>query len=286
MKRGNKVYWVIFGLCLIIMILAMLNETNIFYIVKNFIFSPEYRENFTLAESDVKTNISLFVVIKQVMTNYRWQFDYLLIFGTNFFQILLPCIVSISGILFYKKFHSIYQYTIYRNANYKKYLLQEIMKESLKMASAFFMSFIIYYIMRLIISKGAMSPYMERSLFLDILGNQFYYNYKYLYYILDGLTRFFLIPFIYSFFSCSLAIVLPTQKQVLFASNIYYYGLSMMGFALQYLFGDYAIYINPSVIMASGSYNHVNTILLFVIHLIPIVISLFIIKRKSRYVEI
>ena len=62
MKRGNKVYWVIFGLCLIIMILAMLNETNIFYIVKNFIFSPEYRENFTLAESDVKTNISLFVV--------------------------------------------------------------------------------------------------------------------------------------------------------------------------------------------------------------------------------
>ena len=268
------------------MILAMLNETNIFYIVKNFIFSPEYRENFTLAESDVKTNISLFVVIKQVMTNYRWQFDYLLIFGTNFFQILLPCIVSISGILFYKKFHSIYQYTIYRNANYKKYLLQEIMKESLKMASAFFMSFIIYYIMLLIISKGAMSPYMERSLFLDILGNQFYYNYKYLYYILDGLTRFFLIPFIYSFFSCSLAIVLPTQKQVLFASNIFYYGLSMMGFALQYLFGDYAIYINPSVIMASGSYNHVNTILLFVIHLIPIVISLFIIKRKSRYVEI
>ena len=86
MKRGNKVYWVIFGLCLIIMILAMLNETNIFYIVKKFIFSPEYRENFTLAESDVKTNISLFVVIKQVMTNYRWQFDYLLIFGTNFFQ--------------------------------------------------------------------------------------------------------------------------------------------------------------------------------------------------------
>ena len=52
--------------------------------------------------------------------------------------------------------------------------------ESLKMASAFFMSFIIYYIMLLIISKGAMSPYMERSLFLDILGNQFYYNYKYL----------------------------------------------------------------------------------------------------------
>ena len=123
MKRGNKVYWVIFGLCLIIMILAMLNETNIFYIVKKFIFSPEYRENFTLAESDVKTNISLFVVIKQVMTNYRWQFDYLLIFGTNFFQILLPCIVSISGILFYKKFHSIYQYTIYRitkNIFYRK----------------------------------------------------------------------------------------------------------------------------------------------------------------------
>ena len=56
--KQNKIYIIIFFICFMIMILSALNETNIFNIVGNFIFNSDYRENFTLAESTIKTDIN------------------------------------------------------------------------------------------------------------------------------------------------------------------------------------------------------------------------------------
>lgn len=284
--KNNKTYIFIFLVCFFIMMLSALRQTNIFEIVCKFIFDSDYRENFTLAESNIKTSISLFDVIKQVLINYSWKFDYLLIFGTNLFQVLLPCIVSICGVMFFNNYNTIYNFSIYRGTKYKYFIKRSIRNESLKMALSVFLSFMLYYLIMLLLTHGSLSSYMGRTLFLDILGENFYNNFTYLYYIMDGLVRFFLIPFIYSYLSCFLAIYLKTQKQVFFCSNIYYYGLSIVGFGLYYLIGDLAIYINPSVIMASGTYNNVNTILLFLIHLIPLFVCYFILKRNSSNEDI
>lgn len=284
-KQNFHIYLLIGLFCLITMIITMLNETNIFYIVKNFIFNPEYRNNFTLAESNIKENISLTQVIIHVFSNYRWNFDYLIIFGTNLFQILLPIIVSVTGLIFYTKYNSIYKFALYRK-EYKKYLLSEIFKESFKMSIIIFSSYMVYYILLLLITKGNNYSFMQRTLFLDILGQNFYNNHLYLYYLLDGSLRFLIIPFIYSMLACSISIICKTKKQVLLISNIYYYGMSMIGFFMYYIIGDNSIYLNPSVIMASGTYNNVHTIMLFAIHLVPIIISVLILERKNKSVEL
>lgn len=289
MKKFRKIfnkYFLLFLFCIIIMLICSLYETNIFYIVRRFLFDSEYRANFSLAESTIKTNINVFQVIKQVITNYDGKFDYLLIFGTNLFQILLPCVVSIFGVLFYYKYSSIDQFAIYKTKNYDKYIRKQITHEALKTASTIFFSFIFFYIILFIITKGELSNYMGRTLFIDLLGNSFYNNNTYLYYILDGAIRMFLIPFVYTFFACSLAIILKTQKQVFLVSNIYYYGLSAIGFGLYYLIGDIALYFNPSVIMASGSYNNINTMLLICTNVIPLILGILIIRGKSKNVEI
>ena len=286
-KNIPKRYFILSLICFLVMTICILYETNIFFIVKNFIFNSEYRENFTLAESNIKTNINIFQVIHQVISNYDWKFDYSIIFGTNFFQLILPCIVSISGLVFYNKYHNIYNFSIHRNQNYKKYIKKEIRNESIKTSLSVFSAFLFFYILIIVITKGELSTYgMGRSLFLDVFGTSFYYANPYFYYLLDGLVRFFLIPFIYTYFSCSVSIIAKSKKQVFFISNIYYYGLSVIGFGLYYIFGEIAIYINPSVIMASGSYSNVNTILLLFVSLIPLLIGNIILRGKTHAKEI
>ena len=83
-----------------------------------------------------------------------------------------------------------------------------------------------------------------------------------------------------------MATILKNQKQVFFSSNIYYYGLSIIGFGLYYIFGEWSIYINPSVIMASGTYNSVNTLLLLFVNVIPIIIGLILLKRRFKYADV
>ena len=144
--KQNKIYIIIFFICFMIMILSALNETNIFNIVGNFIFNSDYRENFTLAESTIKTDINLFQVIKQVLSNYSWKFDYILIFGTNFFQILLPFIVSIIGVSFYNEYNTIYNFSIHKQKSYSKFIKNNIIKKSLKMSATMFLAFLMFYV--------------------------------------------------------------------------------------------------------------------------------------------
>lgn len=282
-KKEAKRYMLLFLVCFLVMVICTLYETNIFYILKNFIFNAEYRENFTLAESNIKENINILQVINQVISNYDWRFDYSIIFGTNFFQLILPCIVSISGLIFYNKYHSIFKFSIHKHKSYDKYIKNEIKTESLRTSLSIFGSFLLFYAFILLITKGSLSTYsVDRTLFIDLFGNSFYYKIPHLYYILDGLVRFFLVPFIYTYFSCTVAILAKSQKQAFFSSNIYYYGLSVIGFGLYYIVGNAALYINPSVIMASGSYSNINTILLLLFNSIPLFISELILKGKKH----
>lgn len=282
--KKNKMYAVIFLFCLLIMIMSALRETNIFFIVRSFLFDAEYRENFTLAESSVRTEITLFQVIWEILSTYDWRFDYIIVFGTNFFQLLLPFIVSVTGVYFYLKYNSIYKMSIYREKKYKLFIGRQIMNNSLKTAVSVFAAYLVFYVIVLFLTQGKLTVYMGRTLLLDILGHSFYDSHTYLYYLLDGIIRFFLVPLSYAFFSCTLATMLNSQKQILLLSNVYYYGLSIIGFGLYYLFGKWMIYINPSVLMASGTYDSVNTVLLVMINLIPMIVSC-IYLNKGRFAE-
>lgn len=264
------------------MMICALNECNIFYIVSSFIFNESYRENFTLSYSRVKWDISLFEVIKRTLTEYRWKFDYLIVFGTNLFQIFLPCLAAAAGLIFYGHFRSIDKMKWFRVKSYKQSLLKEISDYSLKMAGALFLAYMLFFLFLLIVARGNMYGDMGRTLLLDILGNSFYARHTYLYYVLDGLVRFFLMPYIYAFLSCTIAVQARSQKQVFLLSNLYYYGLSIVGFSLYYSLGEYALYLNPSVIMASGSYNDVNTLLLVLLNIVPLVFSLLYLLLRQK----
>jgi len=257
-----------------------------YYIVGNYIFDKNYRENFGLADGPTRLNYNLFQLIKYIFTGQIWLFDYILIFGTGLFQVILPGIVSIAGLNFYGKLHTINKTTAYRKKNYANYIANDILLESLKISISVFSAYIAYYLFALYLSGGQLSDYAGRELFLDILGDDFYTKYPYFYYLLDGFVRFFMIPFIYSLYACAISLFANGKKQVFLASNAYYYGLTVVAFGLYMLIGNNAIYLNPTVIMASGAYLDINTILLMSLHMIPIIISYFMIKRHVNHVEL
>lgn len=284
----KKYHWAfgVFGICLMIFLFTMLQETNIFTTLLRYIVDANYRENYSLAESDVKTVFNIFQVVPYVMAHHPWRFDVTFIFSTNLFQLILPLIVSISGLIYYEKYHSIEQYCYYRKQKYSKRLIQSIAWHALVCACSIFLAFLIFYSINFTITKGKLSTYVGRELYLDLLGYAFYDAHPYVYYLLDGITRFFIIPFIYAFLSCTLVTIVKSQKELLFTSNIYYYGLSVIGFGLYAAFGDIAIYFNPSAIMASGTYTNIHTLLLFVIHIIPFIFCFIWIYYKGKHVEI
>lgn len=282
----NLIYLIIFVNCLIFMLVFAINETNIFIILKNYLLDTDFRDNYWIVEGGKYVGFNPLKVIINVLGEYNWKFDYIIIWGTNFFQTLIPIFASIAGFLFYRDFHSIYKNIIYRIKNYRSFIVKEISVKSLKISLSIFSAYISFFLIILIITKGELNNTITRELFLDILGKEFYSDHTYLYYLLDGFVRFFLIPFIYSFFSCSISMFLKTKKQVLFAPILYYFGLSVVAVFTGYLIGHLSIYINPITIMISGSYNDINTYYLTFINILPILISVIVLKRNFKNVEV
>ena len=149
-----------------------------------------------------------------------------------------------------------------------------------------FISFILFYIFAFLISKGETNIDITRCLFLDIFGESFYSNYTWFYYLLDGLVRFFIMPFIYSLFACIISLEAKSFKQAFVIPIGYYFCLSFISIILEQIFGNIALYFNPTMIMASGDYHSINTILAFAIHLLPIIICFIIVRKKGNKIEI
>ena len=86
------------------MLISILSETNIFYIAKEYIFNLDYRNDF-IKNSDIPfdSKLDLLNILKFELKNFKWSYDYIIIWGTNIFQLLIPIFAAIAALIFYKK---------------------------------------------------------------------------------------------------------------------------------------------------------------------------------------
>ena len=299
LKRNWK-YILILLICLIIMIVNFFSNTNMSWILKEAIFNPEYRVEW-FANPEYQANYvringsmagfdemskSVFTIFKDVIYNAQFSFDVSVIFSTIWFQIIIPLFTVVSGIEFYKSFHSIFQLRLHNKKRYRETIIKEIMLNALKLAGAIFVAYFIFLIFAYFAENSGKLGADGRSLFSDLLGNEFYINHTFIYFVLEGLVRFFIVPFVYATLSQSVVLLGKDLKEVIAAPILYYYGLSAVGFALYLLVPSIAIYLNPSLIMASGSYEGYNSLLMIAINSLPLVIAFIIIFVRTRHVEV
>lgn len=267
------------------MFVSIIYETNLFYIVKQYLFNPTYRDNYLNSDINFESELNLFNVIKFELLNFDWTYDYMIIWGTNAFQFVLPILCGISALVFFKKNNTINKFIIYKQKNYKKIILKEINKKSLKLSFSLFLSFIIFCVISYIISNGNTNIYISRNFLLDLLPNNFYNNYTFIYYLLDGFVRLFFASYIYSFFACAISLNCIDSKKAFFTPIIYYFGLAMISMVLSRIFQPF-IYLSPLLIMVTGYYSNINSILVFIVPIFTILFSLLIVYYKGRNIEI
>ena len=282
----KRTYIIIGILCFIFMIYTVLQRQNILTIIFKYIFDVNYRTDFA-PDRVIEGVMTIPRMIIFVIKDSYWSFDSAIVDGTSLFQLIIPFLGVIGGIMFYRKHTSIATYEFYRVNDYRKTILQDILLVSAKIACSIFIGYVAYLtFVNFLIGKN---PHIsgERDFLVDIFGKSFYSNSIYIYFLIEGWFQFFLVPFVYAVLSSSICLIAKSEKQVIFYPCLYYFGFSALGFGLTYIIGINAIYFNPSVMMASGDYIDVNSLLLiFITCSIPLIIGLTIIVRETKHVEI
>lgn len=283
--KRNKLYIIVFFVCLLIFVFYALEETNIFFIVKKFLSDPSYKKSYI--ENSAGTNINgILDVIRDVLTRYPWTFDSEIVWGTNMFQLLLPFFASVASVKFYQEYTTIFQLEMYREKKTtQKFLFRKVFKTASHLALAIFLAYLVFYFLTLWVTKGVLMDGFDRELFNEVYP-EFYENSPYIYYIVEGLVRFLLMPFIYAFFACAIALFAQNQKLVLLVPNIYYFGLSTIAFGLYYVSEKISLYINPTTIMVVGSYENLSSILLIIISCLPFWLGVGLIYWRSKYAQV
>lgn len=266
----GKLFLIIFFLCLIVMTYSLLQDNSSFQLIYKYFTDSSMRSRYTFSK---------------ILGVDGWELNYIMGRLTILYQLFLPALVSIAGILFYKNSHTVHKLQIYRDKKYRSFLLKQILKNSFTIAIATYLSYFVFSIFIYFCSNGAVNPSGIYAFLADIVGDKFQLEHMFIYMSMQGLFKVFLIPFAYAMFSCSMALLMKSEKQVFFTSNFYYYGLSIIGFSLSEVFA-YSEYINPSTALAFGDMQTMHTIIFILINMIPLYIAIFIIFWKSRYVEI
>lgn len=271
--KKNKKYLLISLFIILLIFIQILIYIGVDYVIPKYLTDESYR---LLLKEYGETPLDILVSNFQV-TNIGNH----IIFSTGIFQIIITFLAGLGGLSFYKKFRSIEKMKYYRYKSMRESFYRDCLIEALKWAAAVFVGYFIVYTILCIICDVPEVDYSQipRTLFLDILGKDFYFNHHRLYWLLEGLIRFFWVPFTYAFFTATLSLTAFNSSIVYLIPNLYY--IIMTAFSAIVFNGllksSIGNILNPSVLMASSSYE-LSTISLLLPSLIPILLGCIVIE--------
>lgn len=277
--KENKIEIILFVVVFLLFVLFTYINNNTFLILLKYLFDPSYEE-FLINDMQINNFSSpiLFILLKPFIYN---SFDIVIIWSSTFFQLIITFISSLACYTFGKRHFSINQMIYYKKGNFINAIIKQILNYSIKIAFSIFIGYICFYLICITLGKAPQADYYDgvlpRTLFLDLFGNDFYFEKANIYWLLEGFIRFFLVPLQYAIISCLLCINFKSIKDSYIVCNLIYVLSSAVLGALSYIpfFGKIVIYMNPSVIMASGTYD-LETIPLLFFSFAPIIIIVII----------
>lgn len=210
---------------------------------------------------------------------FFYHFDYLMIFGFFFFQILIIFIAPIGGALFCRRLKTIMNMEASRYPSKKKLITTKMLEYSAYVSLGTYIGFLIVFIAACFLCPVAddINGVQYRTLFCDWFGNDFYMNFRHAYWLLEGTVKYLFIPFVYSLFSCSLSFAVSKTYLVYFLPIVYWFGGTILGYFVHQIDPNIFQYYSPSFIMACS--GEVVTILVFIPHLIILLLTYLLYRR-------
>lgn len=289
LTKENRKYIYIIIICLVIMLYGVMDVMGWIPMIMNTLFNPDYVKNFFINKANpalINTKPTIINVLIDIFSG-QYYFDELMAFGPRFFQIIIPLFAVIPAIQFYKYFHSVYQMRFFKEKQYQKFVFQQITYQSLKLALSIFSAYFIFLIIVQFVSDPTLNQdSIARHFLLDIFGDDLILKYKFVYYLIEGSIRFFMIPFAYSFLAQTSVLYFDNLKEIVAVPIVYYYLLTFIGYGFAVFQNNLYLYFSPAVIMSNGSFTGIHSILLILINMLPLFIGIILIVRKTKHVEV
>lgn len=259
------------------MMLYTYYDNGVFSSVFRYITQSNFRNTINGVLINENTNVVYYYLVRPFA---NIPFDEIIIWGTMLFQLFIPFLACIFCIRYYSEHTTINKMKYHRKSNYKNSIFRDIIWISFKCAATIFAGYLIFYIITITVSPNPVENpdyILPRTLILDIVGNAFYYSFPKIYWFLEGFIRFFIVPFQFSIAACIFSLIFKSSRTSYITVVGYYFIMSAIMAAVGQFNLPYQIhlYLNPSVIMASGSYN-LNTIPLLLCSFIPSILSILI----------
>lgn len=152
----------------------------------------------------------------------------------NFTSTVFPILIFSLSVLIYVEKNGLFIYKYSRNQNQKKVVISTLIKHALYTATVFFTIYIIYMSVGYIflgdnlsmINDGVTTSPIPKNIFDGLFGNNFSDEHVFLYYLAEGFYKYFVFSFVYSLFSCSIALLSNKIYQSTVISACYFFGVT------------------------------------------------------------
>lgn len=255
--RKNKYYIILFIITLFFLLFFFITSDTVFRSLFNFHPSTSFPSQSEYIKS-------------------HFTFDLFMVEGFKPMQFIMPVLVASSSLTFlYEKDGFLFHYFMKNKDTHKKSLIKRLIIHCIKISICIFTAYVLFWLIGLLLfpktnSLNDSSYYEIRETFSDIIGINFYLNYRYIFYLIEGILKCLPFSFIYGLFS--MCIGLNTDKKylsILIPVFFYFISIPLITSLPSFALKDY---FYPNTIFVVGSMSQPNTFLLFLAFIPPIVI--------------
>lgn len=216
------------------------------------------------------------------------NFDNYMIFGSGLVTVFGPVSAMLAAYIYNHKTKTILKVEFYRrNSRIKTFMIHSL-KISAKIALSIFLAFLVYFLFGAFICEVSTVEELIRpwrSLFTDWFGLSFYENHRYLYYFIEGVIKYFVMTFVFSFLFCSATLLFEKPSvAVLFVLCLIFGMFELSQIAAQSTIPlELIVVFSPFSFYSSSTYALYNTIYYLLSVIMPFIYGLIIVFCRGKY---
>ncbi len=216
-------------------------------------------------------------------------FSYCMIEGFTIMQLVLPLLAILYSFGFIRLCKGYYSNAKSRIRRFSSFVCKDILRLSMSAAVALYMGFLLFCLFGAVTHPIKIDENYSRSFLNDIFGEGFAWKNPLLYYLIEGIYKYAIFPFVYCFFACTVYLYFRKSYMCIIVPTGYYVVLSVLsGTFAEPLYGTFAGEINkalrPSNMLMMGAESGNIPVWYPLISLIPPMIAsiIFLIKGMQN----
>lgn len=217
-------------------------------------------------------------------------FSYCMIEGFAIMQLVLPLLAILLSFGFVRLCKGYYSNAKPRVKRFSAFVCKDILRFSLLAAAALYLGFLLFCLFGAVTHPIDIDENYDRSFLNDVFGEGFAWKNPLVYYLLEGIYKYAVFPFVYCFFACTVYLFFRKSYMIIIVPTGYYIAMSvLMGTLRSPLYGTFAGEIfqalRPSNMLMMGAESGNIPVWYPLISLIPPIIASIIFFKKGMQNE-